>query len=109
MISEIGSKIRFIRQKKGIGLNTYAEKLGVSPAYLSNLETGKTDTIQLSLLEKLQEDLKLLPIEESVELAGLDDNQLIEVIRRLKQLHTDDPKKARHLLAIIEEAFELIL
>ncbi|MCD4646593.1 XRE family transcriptional regulator [Bacillus mycoides] len=63
MINEIGKHIRTLRTQKGIGLNTFAKQLGVSPAYLSNLETGKTDTIQLSLLQKLQDELHLITID----------------------------------------------
>lgn len=65
MINEIGKHIRTLRTQKGIGLNTFAKQLGVSPAYLSNLETGKTDTIQLSLLQKLQDELHLITIDNS--------------------------------------------
>ncbi|MCU0094333.1 helix-turn-helix transcriptional regulator [Bacillus sp. OR9] len=65
MINEIGTHIRTLRTQKGIGLNTFAKQLGVSPAYLSNLETGKTDTIQLSLLQKLQDELHLITIDNS--------------------------------------------
>ncbi|MGV3288336.1 helix-turn-helix domain-containing protein [Bacillus wiedmannii] len=63
MISELGKHIRTLRNQKGIGLNTFAKQLGVSPAYLSNLETGKTDTIQLSLLQKLQDELHLITMD----------------------------------------------
>ncbi|MBG9597726.1 XRE family transcriptional regulator [Bacillus mycoides] len=63
MINELGKHIRTLRNQKGIGLNTFAKQLGVSPAYLSNLETGKTDTIQLSLLQKLQDELQLITMD----------------------------------------------
>ncbi|MBJ8018186.1 helix-turn-helix domain-containing protein [Bacillus cereus group sp. N34] len=63
MISELGKHIRTLRNQKGIGLNIFAKQLGVSPAYLSNLETGKTDTIQLSLLQKLQDELHLITMD----------------------------------------------
>ncbi|MEH6978850.1 MULTISPECIES: helix-turn-helix domain-containing protein [Bacillus] len=63
MINELGKHIRTLRNQKGIGLNTFAKQLGVSPAYLSNLETGKTDTIQLSLLQKLQDELHLITMD----------------------------------------------
>ncbi|MEK4576706.1 helix-turn-helix domain-containing protein [Bacillus sp. FSL R12-0074] len=63
MLNELGKHIRTLRNQKGIGLNTFAKQLGVSPAYLSNLETGKTDTIQLSLLQKLQDELHLITID----------------------------------------------
>ena len=50
-MQEIGQQIRQIRNRKGISLNAYANELGVSSGYLSNLETGKTQNITLSVLE----------------------------------------------------------
>lgn len=59
-MQEIGQQIRQIRNRKGISLNAYANELGVSSGYLSNLETGKTQNITLSVLEQLQKDLNLV-------------------------------------------------
>jgi len=63
MIKELGKKVRELRIRRGIGLNEFAKELRISPGYLSNLETGKSDTVKLVLLERLQEELYLLPIE----------------------------------------------
>jgi transcriptional regulator with XRE-family HTH domain len=108
MIEDIGAKIRNVRRNRGISLNTYAEKLGISPAYLSNLETGKTDTIQLSLLAKLQADLKLLPIGENLDISQITDVKLSDVIRQLIILHKEEPFKAALLTQLIEDAFKLM-
>jgi transcriptional regulator with XRE-family HTH domain len=108
MIEDIGAKIRNVRRNRGISLNTYAEKLGVSPAYLSNLETGKTDTIQLSLLAKLQTELKLLPIGENLDISQISDVKLNDVMRQLIILHKEEPIKAALLTQLIEDAFKLM-
>lgn len=36
-----GSKLRKLRERKGIGLRQLAARVGISPSYLSNLERGK--------------------------------------------------------------------
>ncbi|WML45410.1 helix-turn-helix transcriptional regulator [Neobacillus sp. PS3-40] len=66
MIDNFGEVIRKIRIEQGFGLNEFAKILDVSPGYLSNLETGKTNTIQLSILKKIQGKLHILPINEEI-------------------------------------------
>ncbi|RTQ88229.1 helix-turn-helix domain-containing protein [Lysinibacillus telephonicus] len=107
MLQNLGSRIRTLRTNKGISLNAFAEKLDVSPGYLSNLETGKTDTIQLSLLEKLQNELYVLPLK-----AGTSDelesrlNHAMEQLRKLEKLN---PDAAQYLLNTFERGLELLL
>ena len=107
MLQEIGQRIRTLRTSKGIGLNAFAERISVSPGYLSNLETGKTDTIQLSLLEKLQSELHLLPLE--LESAGEFDSRLNHAKIRLKELEQSHPEAAEYLLTTFEKGLELLL
>lgn len=57
MTNQIGKKIKLLRLQKGIGLNTLAARLEVSPGYLSNLENGKTETLHLSFLSKVEHEL----------------------------------------------------
>jgi len=101
MLQEIGQRIRILRTNKGISLNAFAEKLGVSPGYLSNLETGKTDTIQLSLLEKLQQELSIFPtITEDVNSPF---NTRCRVsMEQLQELAQKDEKLAEYLLSNLE-------
>ena len=61
MLQHLGQTIRTLRKHKGITLNDLAAKLHVSPGYLSNLETMKTDTVSLSFLQQTQEELNLFP------------------------------------------------
>jgi transcriptional regulator with XRE-family HTH domain len=108
MLNQLGSLIRTSRKQKGIPLNEFAEKLGVSAGYLSNLETGKTDTISLSLLEKLQEELNLLPIKDTED-ADNDEfrYRLQKVSRLLIQLNRENPDEAEYLLSFVEKGIEL--
>lgn len=62
MIQQLGQQIRQLRKRKGIGLNEFAKELEVPTGYLSNLETGKSDTIKLDVLERIQGELKILPL-----------------------------------------------
>lgn len=107
MLQNIGPRIRTLRTNKGISLNAFAEKVNVSPGYLSNLETGKTDTIPLSLLEKLQSELYLLPIES--ESSDELDSRLNLAKRQLKELEQCNPKAANYLLTTFEKGLELLL
>lgn len=107
MLQNLGPLIRTLRTNKGISLNAFAEKLDVSPGYLSNLETGKTDTIQLSLLEKLQNELYLLPLK-----SGTSDeleSRLIHTLEQLRELEKLNPDAAQYLLNTLERGLELFL
>lgn len=107
MINEIGKHIRTLRTQKGIGLNTFAKQLGVSPAYLSNLETGKTDTIQLSLLQKLQDELRLITIDNS---SLTQDETKYRIARASTLLHNliqQDKALGYYLLETLEKGIDL--
>ncbi|MED1104992.1 helix-turn-helix transcriptional regulator [Bacillus paramycoides] len=107
MINEIGKHIRTLRTQKGIGLNTFAKQLGVSPAYLSNLETGKTDTIQLSLLQKLQDELRLITIDNS---SLTQDETKYRIARASTLLHNliqQDKPFGYYLLETLEKGIDL--
>lgn len=108
MLSQLGKMIRASRTQKGININDYAAKLGVSAGYLSNLETGKTDTVNLSLLEKLNEDLFLFQngtIDENLE----DHFQLrLKIVNELlNNLKKANPEEAEYLLSFVEKGIEL--
>jgi transcriptional regulator with XRE-family HTH domain len=106
-LKNLGHQIRIIRQKKGIGLNTFAHQLGVSPGYLSNLETGKTETVQLSVLEQLQQELHLVPHPDD------DQSELSLRIQRIRQLlsqlESTDPEAVNYLLSTMEQGLEVFL
>ncbi len=46
-------QIRFLRLQKGLTQEEFAEKIGVSPAKVSMIETGTTRRISKTLLEKI--------------------------------------------------------
>jgi transcriptional regulator with XRE-family HTH domain len=102
----MGERIRILRTQKGIGLNVFAAQLNISASYLSNLETGKTDTIQLSLLEKLQDELSLLPIENFHFYDQELDIRLQQAVKKLKELEKSHPDVIQYLLTILEHGLE---
>ncbi|WP_342565238.1 helix-turn-helix transcriptional regulator [Paenibacillus sp. FSL R7-0345] len=106
-MQEIGQQIRQIRNRKGISLNAYANELGVSSGYLSNLETGKTQNITLSVLEQLQKDLNLVPFpaDSSDEIRM----RLDRVYELLMNLQTCKPDAVEYLLRCVEEGAEAFL
>ncbi|WP_345243236.1 helix-turn-helix domain-containing protein [Pontibacillus salipaludis] len=105
MFQDLGKRVRMLREQKGIGLNTYAKTLGVSPGYLSNLETGKTDTIELTLLSKLQDEFTIFPLQkEESEI----DYRLSRILEQLKTLNNFDPLAVDYLLQTIEKGIEVM-
>lgn len=108
MLQNIGQRIRLLRQKKGISLNAFAANLDISPGYLSNLETGKTDTVQLSLLEKLQDELTLLPLGNDANETEVD-FRLSRIRYKLVQLQLEKPDGVEFLLSTLENGIELLM
>ncbi|WP_044784543.1 helix-turn-helix domain-containing protein [Bacillus thuringiensis] len=109
MLQNLGQTIRALRKHKGITLNEFADKLNVSPGYLSNLETAKTDTITLSLLEKLQEELNLIPA-----LTQKSDSEhhelhfrLQRLCQALQQVHDTNSQLADYFIDHVEKGLEL--
>ncbi|MFV2048489.1 helix-turn-helix domain-containing protein [Metabacillus sp. YM-086] len=109
MILEIGHKIRTLRTKRGMSLSELAQKLDVSVGYLSNLETGKSETIQLSFLEKLQKELTLFTPQalEFLELDSDFEHRLVHACNTLRELNTINPEQSEYLLSIVEKGAEL--
>ncbi|WCN37304.1 helix-turn-helix domain-containing protein [Aneurinibacillus uraniidurans] len=114
MINKFGQRVRTLRLQQGIGLNALANRLNVSPAYLSNLENGKTETVNLSFLHQLQEELNL---DISILLGSADvENhrdydefgfRLQHASLALNKLQKLNPSFAEYLLASIERGVSL--
>ncbi|MDF9841767.1 MULTISPECIES: helix-turn-helix transcriptional regulator [unclassified Paenibacillus] len=105
-MSNFGQQLRQIRQQKGFGLNEFAKEIGVSPAYLSNLETGKTQTIQLEVLSKLNQELHMI-INEDV---AQNDHTVWRAERiggLLLDLHRTNPIATDYLMTMVEQGVEL--
>ncbi|MGE7604018.1 helix-turn-helix domain-containing protein [Peribacillus sp. NPDC097675] len=101
-LENLGQQIRQLREKKGKGLNEFAKELNVSAGYLSNLETGKSDTIKLTILEKIQEYLKVLPIDSTSNVS----QRINRIEQHIKDLEKKDPLYAEFLLQNVESSIE---
>lgn len=108
MIQNLGQTIRNLRKQKGISLQAFAEKIEVSPGYLSNLETQKTDTISLTLLAKLNAEFDLFP---SLNHTNSPHHELHFRLDRmcelLKTLHDTNPDLANYFISHIEQGLIL--
>ncbi|CAH0169722.1 helix-turn-helix domain-containing protein [Peribacillus simplex] len=102
MLEHLGQQIRQLRVRKGKGLNEFAKELHVSAGYLSNLETGKSDTIKLDILEKIQEELKVLPIDSTSSFS----QRMKRIEQHITELEKKDPLYAEFLLHNIENSIE---
>ncbi|MEB9613176.1 helix-turn-helix transcriptional regulator [Bacillus cereus] len=108
MITQLGQTIRNLRKQKGISLQNFAEQIEVSPGYLSNLETQKTDTISLTLLAKLNEEFDLFPsLNHTTSPHHELHFRLDRVCELLKTLHDTNPELANYFISHIEQGLIL--
>lgn len=99
MFDQFGKQIRDLRERKGKTLNEFARELDVSPGYLSNLETGKSDTVKLGVFEKLQAELNILPLSSSSYMSS----RLQRIEEKLINLEQKNPEVAEYLLNSFED------
>lgn len=101
----LGQQVRNMRLQKNIGLTDYAQELGVSTGYLSNLETGKTETIHLAMLEKILSDLgiRVSDLEGNSEI----EQQLNRIKSLLVKLHSDSPEAFQYFTNNLEQGVKL--
>ncbi|PAK34275.1 helix-turn-helix domain-containing protein [Peribacillus simplex] len=104
MLQHLGQQIRQLRVRKGKGLNEFAKELHVSAGYLSNLETGKSDNIKLDVLERIQDELKVLPLDTT----SLFTQRLRRIEQNLAELEKSDPLFAEFLIQNLETSIEWI-
>lgn len=109
LFSDLGKQIRVIRKQRNFGLNELADRLDVSRGYLSNLETGKTSTINLDLLDRIQSEFQLYPIENDSHTHNSEmNNRLHRLILLLKKVHETDPQFADYLITTAEQGASLL-
>ncbi|QOY36496.1 helix-turn-helix domain-containing protein [Anaerobacillus isosaccharinicus] len=113
-MKNFGQKLRTIREQKNIGLNQLALRLNVSSGYLSNLERGKTETIPLSLLEKLEKELEFSQTEffknnDKDNKATFNEThyRIERCSEQLKVLENNRPELTHYLLSLVEQGIEL--
>jgi len=109
LLQHLGKTIRTLRKHKGITLNELASTLHVSPGYLSNLETMKTDTVSLVFLEQIQEELNLFPaLTQETDSSNHElDFRLKRLCQVLQKTHDENPVLANYFLSHIEKGLEI--
>jgi transcriptional regulator with XRE-family HTH domain len=106
MLRHLGQRIRLLREQKGITLNEFAKELGVSPGYLSELERGKKERITFQVLDKLQEKLAILPIEN---IEDEESCRFTSLHRYYGELVETNPEAAAYLLSTFENGIQYFL
>ncbi|WP_249414047.1 helix-turn-helix domain-containing protein [Alteribacter keqinensis] len=94
----MGQLIRRLRTENEYGLNDFAREIGVSPGYLSQLETGKTNNIEWETLAKIDNMLGLFTYSSPFK---ADDPFVFEMeksFKELKELAEKHPNEADYLL-----------
>lgn len=113
MLENFGQKIRTLRKQKGISLNALAKALDISPAYLSNLENGKTETINLTFLKKFEAELSVKTNnlfntqKENTESFDQFHFRIEKAMSSLKELNAVDPGLTKYILTIVEQGIDL--
>lgn len=114
MITEFGKQLRKLRIDKTITLRAMAEAMGISPSYLSSIETGKRNIteqffssvvsyfgLQAGDVDKLRQYADLSQNEITLLLEEANDAQKKSAVffaRRLNELSDDDLSKINKIL-----------
>ena len=97
----IGSRIREIRNKKGITQDQLAERVGISSKYLSSIERGKENPT-LSTILKLAQSLDVMPAEFFTHLEIEDPaKRKSMIIEMLNDVDADQLKLVYRLLTVM--------
>lgn len=95
----LGRRLKALRKRLGWSQEHFAERVGISTQYVSNIERGKENPT-LDLLLRLAEALKVSPAEMfDFEAEGLERKSLQAGIRRLAE--TKDPERLRIALKVL--------
>ena len=82
-LKEIGNRVRSARQAKHMSQAELAEKLNVTPTYISNLEQGK-NTMGILVFQKITETLGVsadwLLRADTPELAAISDTEISKIL-----------------------------
>ncbi len=95
----IGGKIREIRRKSELTQEQFAEKIGIEPPSLSNIENGKSFPSMQTVL-KIMEEFDVLP-QEFFDNGYYADEVFIEN-RIIETLKKQSPEKKRIIYRIIQ-------
>ena len=106
MLHNFGENIRTRRKQQELTIKELADKIGVSTGYLSNLETGKTKTIQLTLLEQINKELYPPGISISDTAFVQIDYRIQRLTILLDELAKAKPKEAEFLLNALEDGLD---
>ncbi|MDM8000303.1 MAG: helix-turn-helix transcriptional regulator [Dehalococcoidia bacterium] len=105
-----GSRVRSARKELDINLSALAERVGISTAYLSQIERAIFPPPRAEIIVSLANELRLNP-SELLSLAGLTDLTVVELFRRnpdlVAELHeafaTLPDRTRKALLPVISE------
>lgn len=108
-VSILGQNIKKIREAKGISAYRLAKESGVSGATISQIESGKRQTLKGDSLEKIASALKvsvddLLSMEDGIEYESDDLEEIIQVILNNVELKLDNivlTKREKEDLAVL--------
>jgi transcriptional regulator with XRE-family HTH domain len=104
MFHNLGKKIRNLRLTRNISISEFAYELGVSGSYLSNLETGKTDSIKIETLEVLYRKFGMF--KESSE-TNFSNERMVCCFNLLDELKKEKPAAVDYYLELIEKGVKL--
>lgn len=108
----IGMQVKQIRLQRGAEVSEFALELGVTPDYLMNLESGRTQTIQLEVLSKLERELLGLAQRSKEQDEQEERETALRAARlavSLRELHRSNPEAADGLMQIVEQGLLLFV
>ena len=99
----LGQRIKRLRARLGLTQDVLAERIQISPKYLSNIERGRENPT-LDTLLRLARSLKVEPWEIFLlEIESVDKRGLLTKIGRLAE-QTDDEERLRLVVRLMQAA-----
>ncbi|KYH35875.1 HTH-type transcriptional regulator SinR [Clostridium tepidiprofundi DSM 19306] len=113
-ISIIGLNIKRIRQEKGISAYRLAKEANVGASTISQIESGKRQSLNTKTIEKIANVLgvatdELLSVEEDVEYIVTDVEQTMHLVLSSDELTLDDIEMSAEEKAQLKMAIEIAL
>ena len=105
LVDALGYYIKNRRLQKKIGLREMADKLNISPAYLSNLESGKHNMINPLLLKKISKILEVDHL-KLFKIIGYTDKDMEELKKEIMSEILDELEKI-YIGELVKELLEM--
>jgi transcriptional regulator with XRE-family HTH domain len=109
--AKIGRYVKYQREKRGLSLNEFAERVGIAPSFLYRLESGSYKSVKFTVIEKLSQafEMPVIAFLQKCELAEHSAESLPDIsfyLREKLQLPTEAVEDIKLFITFIEEKYK---